>query len=131
MSCIHLPQTSEGSFREEDISGLILLVTLSPLSTAQEAHEQPAGVAENSNLDHDSMLGMHMDMPEDSAFLRHTPARALHGSHASVPGHEWRFMRGGWKPMAQAAPVHSAYRVGRAPWAESATSGMNTPGNLA
>jgi len=30
-----------------------------------------------------------------------------------------------------AAPVHPAYRIGATPWAESATSGMNAPGNLA
>jgi hypothetical protein len=79
---------------------LILLATLSPLSTAQEAHEHPSGVAATFNPDHDSMSGMHMDMPENSALPSPHAGSGTAWQPASVPAHEWMFMHGGWELMA-------------------------------
>jgi hypothetical protein len=85
MSCIHFPKPSQGSFREENIFLFNLARDLSPLSTAQEAHEQASRVAATSDPDHDSMLGMPMDMPENSALPSPHTGSGLHGSQPPVP----------------------------------------------
>jgi len=49
------------------------------------------------------MLGMHMDMPENSALPSPHAGSGTAWQPASVPAHEWMFMRGGWELMAHGA----------------------------
>jgi hypothetical protein len=87
---------------------LILLAALLRLSSAQNAHEHPSGVeathnADHHSMDHDSMSGMHMDMPEMPDLPSPHAASGTGWQPASVPGHEWMIMRGGWELMAHGA----------------------------
>ena len=80
-------------------SALIPLTLLLVSASAQQAPTPPPHEHQPQAQDM-SMAGMHMDEPSESQLPSPHAGSGTGWQPASVPGHDWMWMRGGWELMA-------------------------------
>jgi hypothetical protein len=111
------------------LSALLLSMTFLDLASAQQdtiappEHHHPAEVSATADQD-GSMAGMNMGDSEDQALPSPHAGSGTGWQPASVLGHEWMLMRGGWELMAHGV-IFADYNQQGGPRGEGKAESMN------
>lgn len=111
------------------LSALLLSMTFLELASARQdataphEHHHPAEVSAMSDQDA-SMAGMNMGAAEDQALPSPHAGSGTGWQPASVPGHEWMLMSGGWELMAHGV-IFADYNQQGGPRGEGKAESMN------